>query len=246
MDCDKPDNKRCLVAVCTYNELGNLPSLIEQIWTHLPDADILIVDDNSPDGTGRWATEMAQRDARCFAIVRDADKGLGAAVREAIQFAVSRDYYWLLNLDADHSHSPADLPRLLRLADSSPPLDCVVGTRYADGGQTIGWQKHRVWMSRLVNRFATSVLRLPVSDCSGSLRCYRVATLRSIEPETLRSRGYAVFEEVLLRLGRKNARFGEVPITFHQRKSGESKLTLREALHSAAQIVRLAVTRWPK
>ena len=246
MDGDKNDIRRCLVAVCTYDELENLPSLVEQIRLQLPAADILVVDDNSPDGTGRWADERATSDPQFFAIVRKVDRGLGAAVREAIKFAIEHDYFWLLNLDGDHSHSPADLPRLLALADSTPTLDCVVGTRYVSGGQTIGWPKHRVWMSRLVNRFATGVLRLPVSDCSGSLRCYRVAALTSIEPESLRSRGYAVFEEILVRLRRRNARFGEVPITFHQRKAGESKLTMREAFLAASQIARLAITRWPQ
>lgn len=236
---------RCLVAVCTYNEWANLPDLIAQIHSALPEADVLIVDDDSPDGTGHWALQQASEISWLHVLIRRNQRGLGGAVRAAIEFAIHADYCWMLNLDADHSHSPADLPRLLAAAlHESPPLDCVVGTRYADGGKTIGWPRHRIWMSRLVNRFATTVLQLPVSDCSGSLRCYRVGALRQIAPESLRSRGYAIFEELLVRLRRSGAILGELPITFHERRSGESKLTFSEAIKSAAQIIRLASTRW--
>lgn len=240
-DDSVPLTERCLVAICTYNESENLPSLVEQIELLLPQCHILIVDDNSPDGTGDWATTKAFRDPHCHVIVRKHQRGLGGALREAIRFAIDGNYTWLLNLDADHSHSPADLPRLLALGRGQPPLDCVVGTRYAEGGETIGWPRHRIWMSRLVNRFATSVLRIPVSDCSGSLRCYRVEKLRSIDPNSLRSQGYAVFEELLVRLRRSGAKFGELPIVFRERHTGESKLTLREAVSAALQIVRLAI-----
>lgn len=235
--------QRVLVAVCTYNEAENLPGLLQRIREALPAADVLVVDDDSPDGTGRWAVEESQRVAGLHVLVRGEDRGLGAALRAALDWALAREYAWLLNLDADHSHDPADLPRLLECAQrAEPPLDCVVGTRYAPGGQIEGWTWRRRWMSRLVNGFATRVLKLPVSDCSGSLRCYRVDALRRLDLATLRSRGYAIFEEILVRLRRAEGRFGEVPITFHERQAGDSKLTFGEAMKSAVQILRLTQT----
>lgn len=245
LDDNAAKPQRCLVAVCTYNESENLPTLLAEIHTNMPEAELLVVDDDSPDGTGRWAEQHASDNPWVHVIVRRDQRGLGGAVRTAIEFAIRANFDWLLNLDADHSHSPDDLPRLLATAlAESPPLDCVVGTRYANGGKTIGWPRHRIWMSRSVNRFATGVLGLPVSDCSGSLRCYRVVMLRKIDPQTLRSRGYAIFEELLVRLRQRGAKFGEVPIVFHERRSGKSKLTISEAMKAAGQIARLAITRW--
>jgi dolichol-phosphate mannosyltransferase len=239
----RPD-QRILVAVCTFNELENLPGLIQRIRVALPTSEILVVDDNSPDGTGEWARLASETDPSIDVIIRKADRGLGAAVRAAIQYAIEAEFDWMLNLDADHSHAPEDLPRLLcKAVEDGKQLDCVVGTRYAPGGETVGWPRHRRWMSWLVNRFARSILRIPVSDCSGSLRCYRVAALRRILPETLRSRGYAIFEEVLVRLQRNGATFGEVPIKFHERLSGSSKLTSIEAIKAGLQILKLLVVR---
>ena len=236
--------QRILVAVCTFNELENLPGLIQRIRVAMPTSKILIVDDDSPDGTGEWARRVSEDDPLVEAVIREGDRGLGAAVRAAIQYAIAADFDWLLNLDADHSHAPEDLPRLLSKAlEDGKQLDCVVGTRYAAGGETVGWPRHRRWMSWSVNQFARSILRIPVSDCSGSLRCYRVAALRRILPETLRSRGYAIFEEVLVRLKRSGATFGEVPITFHERFSGNSKLTSTEAIKAGLQILKLVVVR---
>ncbi len=232
---------RVLVALCTFNERENLPTMLEQIHAALPTADILVVDDDSPDGTGEWATAEAAQSPHLRVLVRKHARGLGGALRAAIEWAVGEQYDWLLNLDADHSHDPAVLPVLLATArDARPPRDCVVGTRYGQGGTIDGWTWRRRLMSRLVNRFATGILRLPVSDCSGSLRCYRVAALAELDLASLRSNGYAIFEELLVRLRRRNARFDEVPITFHERRAGSSKLTLPEAVKAASQIIRLA------
>lgn len=234
---------RVLVAVCTYNEATNLPELVDRAWAALPSADIVVVDDNSPDGTGRWAIERAVQDSRLKVIIREHQRGLGSATKRAFQFAIDQQYDFLLNLDGDLSHQPEALPVMLAVAQDDPAVDVVVGSRYCAGGAVEGWPLRRRLMSRLVNRFAVSILRLPVSDCSGSLRCYRVKTLASIDPASLSSDGYAVLEEVLLRLRSVGAKMVEVPIVFHDRTSGCSKLTFAEALRSAKQLVKMAITR---
>lgn len=234
---------RVLVAVCTYNEATNLPELVDRVFAALPKADIIVVDDNSPDGTGRWAIARAVNDARLKVIIREDVRGLGGATKRAFQFAVDQRYDFLLNLDGDLSHEPEALPVMLAVALSDPAIDVVVGSRYCPGGSVQGWPLRRRIMSRIVNRFAVGVLRLPVSDCSGSLRCYRVSTLAAIVPASLSSNGYAILEEVLLRLRAAGAKMVEVPIVFYDRTSGQSKLTMSEAFRSARQLVKMALTR---
>ncbi|TWU47338.1 Undecaprenyl-phosphate mannosyltransferase [Rubripirellula tenax] len=233
---------RVLVGVCTLNEVGNITAMIERLRLVLPEADVLIVDDNSSDGTSQAVTQWASQDKHVKLLTRY-ERGLGGAIRTAMQAAVDGKYDFFLNLDGDLSHSPDDLPRLLDRADQQPPVDVVVGSRYIDGGQIVGWPIHRKWMSRIVNRFATLCLRLPVKDCSGSMRCYRVSSLGSMDLASLRSNGYSVLEEVLVRLNRMDAAMAEVPITFTDRTKGESKLTIREAIRSTWQILNLAFRR---
>lgn len=237
------EDPRVLVAVCTYNEATNLPELVDRIFAALPKTDIVIVDDDSPDGTGRWAVERAVEDSRLKVIIRQNARGLGGATKRAFQFAVDQQYDFLLNLDGDLSHEPEALPVMLAVAQNDAAVDVVVGSRYCAGGAVQGWPMRRRVMSRIVNRFAVSVLRLPVSDCSGSLRCYRVKTLAAIDPASLSSNGYAILEEVLLRLRAADAKMVEVPIVFSDRTSGHSKLTMSEAFRSARQLVKMALTR---
>jgi dolichol-phosphate mannosyltransferase len=234
---------RLLVAVCTFNELENLPELTRRIFAAMPHADLLIVDDHSPDGTGRWALSQAVDDDRFKVIIREQERGLGGAIRRALQFAVDQNYDLLVNLDGDLSHEPEVLPSMVSRITGDPAIDVVVGSRYCPGGAVQGWPLRRKVMSRLVNRFATSVLRLPVSDCSGSFRCYRVAMLRKIAPATLQSEGYAILEEILLRLRTAGAKMVEIPIVFNDRTRGHSKLTASETLRSARQLIRMAMAK---
>jgi len=231
------------VAVCTLNEAENIVELVQAIRGALPDADVLVVDDNSPDDTARLVEQMAQQDRRIRVIVRRQEKGLGSAIRFAMQQAIDGDYSFFLNLDGDFSHDPAQLPRLLERAMASDEIDVVIGSRYAEGGSIVGWPLHRKLMSRMVNGFATSCLRLPVRDCSGSMRCYRVAALERVGMQSMRVNGYAVLEEILVKLVRQGSKMAEVPITFTDRRRGESKLTFREAVRSSAQMLRLALRR---
>ncbi|MFG0260941.1 MAG: polyprenol monophosphomannose synthase [Novipirellula sp. JB048] len=236
-----PPQRRCrlLVGVCTYNEAENIAAMIERLRAVLPDADLLIVDDDSPDGTARIALALADQMAQVRVQVREHERGLGSAIRYAMQQAIEHSYDYFLNLDGDLSHDPAQLPRLLDHAMADPEVDVVVGSRYVTGGEIVGWPWRRRVMSRMVNRFATLCLRLPVKDCSGSMRCYRVDALKRLNLGDWNSPGYSLLEEVLVLLKRDGAVMGEVPITFTDRQRGQSKLTLREAARSAVKIVSL-------
>lgn len=234
---------RALIGVCTYEEASNIRSLLTELREAIPEADILVVDDNSPDGTGRIVGEMADGDPRIRLLVRRDERGLGTAIVRAATEAIDGGYDFFLNMDGDHSHDPRDLARMFEVAQQSPDVDVVVGSRYVKGGSIEGWPIHRRYMSRMVNRFAVLCLRLTVSDCSGSIRCYRVAALREVNITTLRCQGYALLEELLMRLSQRGHKMTEVPITFTDRTQGESKLTLREAVRSISFMMKLALTR---
>ncbi len=234
---------RVLIGVCTYDEAANIAALIAGLRESIPSADILVVDDDSPDGTGGIVSEIAATDARVRLLVRRGQRGLGSAIVRAASEAIEHDYTFFLNLDGDLSHHPADLARLLAVATENSTVDVVVGSRYVKGGRIEGWPLHRRWMSRLINRFAVICLRLPVLDCSGSIRCYRVSALRELDVSRLQCQSYALLEELLMRLQQQGCRMQEIPITFTDRQQGQSKLTLREAIRSVSFMIRLAIRR---
>ncbi len=168
-----------LIGVCTYEEAANIEALLVGLRGSLPHADVVVIDDDSPDGTAAIAQRLADADADAAirVLVRRDQRGLGSAIVMAAGEAIAGDYDFFLNLDGDLSHDPQDLPRLLTSITADPEIDVVVGSRYAPGGKIVGWPQRRRWMSWLVNRFAVLCLRLPVRDCSGSIRCYRVSAL---------------------------------------------------------------------
>jgi dolichol-phosphate mannosyltransferase len=229
---------RTLVALATYNEIKNLPSLVDEILRVLPDADVVVVDDNSPDGTGKWCDERAAREPRLRCLHRPGKLGLGSATLAAARYAIEQDYGVLVTLDADWSHHPRHLTELVRASDNA---DVVIGSRYCSGGGIEGWPMHRRAMSRWVNRLTRLLLRLPVRDSSGAFRAYRVAKLRDVRLDDIRSSGYAYLEEILWHLHRAGATFAEVPITFEQRRGGHSKISFREAAGKLGTLIRLSV-----
>ena len=229
-----------LVAVATYNEIENLPTLVAAIRTHLPAADVLVVDDNSPDGTGRWCDEEAAR-SPWFSVIHRAGKlGLGSASWAAMQAAIDRGYDWLITLDADWSHPPEALPRLI---DVSETADVVIGSRYCPGGEIHGWPLSRRVVSRGMNLATRLALGVPVRDASGACRLYRVSKLAELDFTQLRATGYAYLEEILWQLHRCGARFAEVPIAFTDRRAGASKVDVNEAVGKVKVLARLAGRR---
>ena len=236
---------RTLVAIATYNEIENLPRLVEEVLRHVPQGDVLVVDDNSPDGTGRWCAERAAGEPRLNMIQRPGKLGLGTAVAEAVHYAEQRDYELLVTMDADFSHSPAAIPELIHCVegDGSRPIDLAIGSRYVGGGRIQGWPWRRRWMSRMVNAYARFWLGLSPRDCSGGFRCYRLAALRRIDLSQMRSRGYSFLEELLWLLEQEGATIRETPIVFVDRRHGKSKIDLREAWSTLWILFRLGMGR---
>ena len=171
-------HKSCLVAVATYNEIDNLPALVDQVLEVADHVQLLIVDDNSPDGTGRWAEQRAARDDRVHCVVRPGKLGLGTASIACLRYAVEHGFDLLVTMDADFSHHPRYVPDLVRAIEDSPDIDVVIGSRYVPGGRVEGWPWFRHLMSRAVNGYARTLLRIPARDCSGAFRCYRVEKLQ--------------------------------------------------------------------
>jgi dolichol-phosphate mannosyltransferase len=237
---------RLLVALATYNERESLPPLLDRIRQVVPEADILVVDDNSPDGTGQWVDQQAARDARLRSLHRPGKLGLGTATLEILHYAVQHQYDVLITLDADGSHDPQAIPAMLeRLhGDGDPPADIVLGSRYVPGGAIEGWPWYRHAMSRAVNLAARLLLNLPVQDCSGAYRCTRVSLVRRADLSRVVSRGYSFFEEILWHYRQAGARFAEVPIVFANRSAGVSKINAAEAARSLAVLFRLGIRNW--
>ena len=239
-----PETRKTLIAVATYNEIENLPRLVDEIIGTVPHADLLVIDDNSPDGTGAWCDEKRAADPRIHCLHRTGKLGLGTAIVAGMKYAIEHGYELLVNLDADFSHDPAAIPKLLAEMDTPDgPADVAIGSRYIAGGRIEGWPWRRHVMSRAVNRYSRLMLQLPVSDCSGSFRCYRVARLAEMDLDRIISRGYSFFEEILWRLARRGCRMVEVPITFAERKHGRSKINFREAISAIGTITKLGFRR---
>jgi dolichol-phosphate mannosyltransferase len=239
-----PCDMSLTVVIATYNEMENLPPLVEKIWKLLPNANILVVDDNSPDGTGAWVRDLQARDSRIVLLHRDRKEGLGRAAIAGLLRAIGSTSQWVATLDADHSHSPADLLKAVeRAMDESRPVDTVIGSRYVPGGRIENWSLRRRWASRIVNAIARRGCGLVTRDNTGALRVYRSGALKAIGLESLRSRGHVYLPEVLVRLQHRGATITEVPITFRDRSGGQSTLTVRGLAANLGELLRLIVLR---
>jgi dolichol-phosphate mannosyltransferase len=219
---------RLLVSLATYNEAGNLRPLVESIREYTPGSSLLIIDDNSPDGTGRIADELRQTLPDMNVIHRPGKLGLGTATLAAVRFAIDNQFDYLLNLDADFSHPPRFIPALLAgMADH----DVMIGSRYIPGGGVEGgFTLKRRFMSSGINTYARLMLGLTSKDNSGAFRCYRVAKLGQINLDQVRSRGYSFQEEILFWCKSVGCRIGETPILFENRREGASKINGKEAV----------------
>ena len=230
----------CLIAIATYNEIENLPDLIDQVLSAAPHFKVLVVDDNSPDGTGRWCQERAATDDRVDCLLRPGKLGLGSAAVECMHHSIEHGYDLLLTMDADFSHHPRYLLDLMRPLEQSDEVDVVIGSRYVPGGGVKNWPLHRRLMSRAINFYTRKLLGVSPRDCSGAFRCYRVDALKKIKLEEIQSKGFSYPEEVLWRLEKAGAKVQEVPIVFTDRESGLTKINLAESIGALRLLARLA------
>jgi dolichol-phosphate mannosyltransferase len=236
MQAGTPD--RLLVTIATYNERDNISRLIAEIHQFAPQADVLVVDDNSPDGTGKAVDEMASQDRRIKALHRSGKLGLGTAIIAAMRYAIANDYKLMLNMDADFSHPPRYIPALLT---GMSTRDVMIGSRYVRGGGAENWPWIREKISRGVNGLVRFFFRMGVRDASGAYRCYRVSKLKDVRFDRIISRGYSFQQEMLFRCRLAGCRLGETPIIFENRRAGKSKVNSKEAARSILTIIYLGI-----
>ncbi|MGZ4143020.1 MAG: polyprenol monophosphomannose synthase [Actinomycetota bacterium] len=225
---------RVLVVLPTYNEAGTVQEVIDRILASTPEVDVLVADDNSPDGTGAIADAITAREPRVRVLHRPGKAGLGPAYVAGFRDGLARDYEALIEMDADLSHDPADVPRLIAAAQTA---DLVLGSRYAPGGGTRNWSKGRERLSRAGNTYARALLRIPVKDVTAGFRCYRREVLEALPLDQISSEGYGFQIEMAWRAWLMGFRVVEIPIVFTERREGVSKMSraiVAEALRKVA------------
>lgn len=228
---------RSVVVLPTYNEAENIGPFLRAVREAAPNTDVLVVDDNSPDGTGRIADEVGAEVGGVEVLHRPGKDGLGSAYREGFARVLDAGYDVVVSMDADFSHDPQRIPEFLdAIADGA---DLVIGSRYVTGGGTTDWPIHRQLLSKWGNAYTRSILGVGARDCTSGYRAYRAAALAAIDPTSTSAEGYAFLTELVRRLTIKGAVIVERPIIFRDRTRGKSKMSGRIIVESM-----LLVTRW--
>ena len=223
-------SQKALVIVPTYNEKDNLPVVVERLMRHPAEVELLVVDGNSPDGTGKLADEIAAKNPRVHVLHQREKNGLGRAYCEAFKWALERDFEFIFEMDGDLSHNPDDIPTFLKAAESA---DLVLGSRYTNGIRVINWPLRRLMLSVGAGKYVRVITGMPFSDPTGGYKCFRRKALQAIDLDAIRSNGYSFQIEMTHKLWRQGMRIVEVPIIFLDRFQGSSKMSskiVREAL----------------
>jgi len=233
--------KQILITISTFNEIENLPRMVETLLDMYSEYyHILIIDDNSPDGTGRWAIDCADREERVRAIVRTGKKGRGLASREGYVYFLENNYEWMLEIDADFSHNPSDIKRLV---ESSTEADIVLGSRYINGGGFGNYPLRRIILSRLINWVFRLLLGLKPKDSSQSFMLIAKKVFKKIPPSILTSDGFSIFIELKYHAQRKGFRIKEIPIIIQDRYAGETKMGIQQAISVLKLIYTLRINK---
>lgn len=237
---------KLLIIVATYNEIDNLPRLVHQVDELLPHADILVIDDASPDGTGNWCEQATSKYPQLTTHHREGKLGLGSAARDGFEIAKSGDYELIATMDADLSHEPKSLLEMVKKMEAAEfqKVGVMIGSRYVEGGGTEGWPFIRRLASKTVNGFSRLMLGLKTRDNSGAFRIYRSTALSKISIESLRSNDLAYLEEILWRLRRAGETFAEHPIIFKNRELGRSKTSTFIGMKIFWQVARMGLGLW--
>ena len=233
MTDNAPDRPRVLVVIPTYDERQTLPTTLPALRAAVPEAHVLVVDDNSPDGTGRIADALAADDSSVDVLHRPCKQGLGVAYLAGFAWGLERGFDVLVEMDADGSHRPQDLPLLLA---ALPGADCVIGSRWVPGGQVVNWPRSREALSRGGNAYIRLMLGMPVRDATAGFRAYRADVLRAVDLASVDSQGYCFQVDLTRRAIAAGFRVVEVPITFVEREFGESKMSRAIVAEAMAQV----------
>lgn len=241
MAAEEGSAARSLVIVPTYNELGSIGEAVRRLFAAVPDdVDLLVIDDGSPDGTAELVEELAADLPRIYLLRRPGKLGLGTAYLTGFRWAEERGYGAVVEMDADLSHDPADVPRLLAALESA---DLAIGSRYVPGGGTRNWGPGRRALSRAGNAYAAFWLRFGVRDATSGFRAYRSETLAGLDLDSVTSEGYAFQIELTHRVRASGGRIVEVPITFVEREQGASKMSRRIVLEALVKVPRWGLSR---
>ena len=234
--------ERALVVIPTYNEAANLPTLVPQVLAQDSRLDLLVVDDNSPDGTGQIAAALAQQEPRLHVLHREGKLGLGTAYIAGFRWALERDYAYVFEMDADFSHDPAHLKVFLKAVEEA---DLVLGSRYLGGKVTVvNWPMTRLMLSYCANVYARWVTGLRIQDLTGGFKCFRRRVLEAIDLSQVRSNGYAFQIEMSVRAWRKGFKLKEIPIVFVDRTEGQSKMNRTIVREAVWMVPRLRLMAW--
>ena len=230
-----------LVVVPTYNEVDNLPGIVASIFEHAPQTHILIVDDNSPDGTGALADKLSEaQPERLFVLHRARKEGLGQAYVEGFRFALDRGYEAIVQMDADFSHDPKYLPAFFEAIETN---DLVIGSRYVNGISVVNWDLKRLILSKAASFYVRLITRMPIADTTTGFKCWRREALLAIGLDQLFSNGYVFLAEMSYRAYRKGMRIKEVPIIFVERRLGRSKMNGGIMIEGVLSVLRMRLRR---
>jgi dolichol-phosphate mannosyltransferase len=228
-----------LVIIPTYNERDNLEPISSAVLKAEARVDILVVDDNSPDGTGQLADELAAKEPRIRVLHREKKEGLGKAYLHAFRWALDEGYQFIIQMDADFSHDPKYLPKLID--EGRAGTDLVLGSRYVDGGGTVNWGPGRRFISRGGSLYARTILGVPIRDFTAGFRCYRRGVLESLDLGQVKSTGYAFQIELTYRTVKAGFKVKELPIIFEDRRVGQSKMSRKIFLEALTMVWKLRV-----
>lgn len=214
--------KKSLIIIATYNEAENIESIIKKILEQNNYTNILIVDDNSPDGTGNIVEELSRKNNRIFLIRRKGKSGYGTAFIAGFDYAIENNYAIIISMDADFSHNPEDINKFLEKIDN---YDLVIGSRYIGGIRIVNWPLRRLILSTFANKYVRLITGLPFYDCTSGFRCYKIDTIKKIDYKTVKSNGYSFLVELLYRIYKAKGKITEIPIIFTERIGGKSKMS---------------------
>ena len=234
------NNDRTLIIVPTYNERENVPGLVGQILSYVPEADVLLLDDNSPDGTADLAAELFADEPRFRVLRRTGARGYGRSIIDGYKSALEGGYARVVQMDADFSHDPSTIPALI---EASREADVVIGSRYCEGGGIRNWPVRRRLLSRFANRYVSAITGLRVGDATTGFRCYTRRAVRHLLEGRIVAEGYAFLVEATYRARKEGLAIAEVPITFTDRREGHSKMSRTVIFESVLMPWRLRFAR---